>query len=169
LTFQGTDTYAAGRDSVAVENAGRTDVTIYVDRDGLAELDRAGRADKKGTGEIEIRPGDGLIFRPFMEADPSAVIDQKNEQAVSVHDALDELFQRVENREPSIPEVMAFDPALLQRFAKVKFDKDGRMADFYMADHVAPVLVKIGPTFTGLIMPIDREVNAANIGEDGLW
>jgi hypothetical protein len=59
---------------------------------------------------------------------------------------------------------------VLNRFGKVKADKDGRMMDLKLTgDKLEPVLVKVGPTFRGIIMPIDRGVNAKNIGEDGLW
>jgi hypothetical protein len=63
----------------------------------------------------------------------------------------------------------AFQPQLLQRFAKVKADKAERVADLAIADPDAPVLVKIGPSFKGLIMPVSRAVHAVNVGQEGLW
>ncbi|MFI8237588.1 hypothetical protein ACIF83_10105 [Streptomyces sp. NPDC085866] len=175
LRATGTDGYAIGQDSGPVEDyEGPADgVTLHVDRSVLADLDTAGRKDKKGFGKLEIRPGDGLIFRPGNNDTPTVGQDA----AASADDALwgmvDTLFTRLEGRPLALPELVAFDPALLMRFSKVKVPKGkgnlDRALDMCIFNSKEPILVKIGPTFRGVIMPIDRDVHAENVGPDGLW
>ncbi|MFF0481037.1 hypothetical protein [Streptomyces sp. NPDC004435] len=175
LTFTGTDGYAVGQDSAPVEDyeGPAEGVTVHLGRDALADLDSGGRKDKKGFGRVELRPGDGLIFRPGNNDVPTAGGDLIAQADPRVWDMLDTLFTRLEGRPPALPELVAFDPALLSRFSKVKAPKGkdglGRALDMCVYDSKGPILVKIGPTFRGVIMPIDREVHEENVGQDGLW
>ncbi|MFE0648564.1 hypothetical protein ACFVZH_08270 [Streptomyces sp. NPDC059534] len=175
LTFTGTDGYAIGQDSAAVENYdGPTEgVILHVGREGLADLDTAGRKDKKGYGKLELNPGDGLIFRPGNNDVPVAALDQRAHADERLWSMVDDLFTRLDGRPPALPELVAFDPGLLSRFSKVKAPKGkdglGRALDMCVYDAKEPILVKIGPSFRGVIMPIDREVHEENVGPEGLW
>jgi len=175
LTVTGTDGYAIGQDTAPVEDyeGPSGGVTLHVGRDALADLDSAGRKDKKGFGRLEVKPGDGLVFRPGNNDTPTAAQDVSAQADDALWGMLDSLFTRLEGRPLAVPELVAFDPALLARFSKVKAPKGkdglGRALDMLIFDAKEPILIKIGPTFRGVIMPIDREVHGENVGQDGLW
>ncbi|MFJ9423409.1 hypothetical protein [Streptomyces sp. NPDC101249] len=175
LRFTGTDGYAIGQDTAAVEGyeGPPEGVTVHVERDALAALDTAGRKDKKGFGKLELRPGDGLVFRPGNNDTPTAAQDTSALADEQLWGMLDSLFTRLEGRPLALPELVAFDPALLARFSKVKAPKGkdglGRALDMCVFNAKEPILCKIGPSFRGVIMPIDREVHEENVGPEGLW
>lgn len=178
LTVTGTDGYAIGQDTAPVESyEGPSEgLTVHVDREALAALDTGGRKDKKGFGKLEVHPGDGLIFRPANNDTPTAAQDASAQADDGLWGMLDSLFQRLERRMPALPELVAFDAALLARFSKVKAPKVksgdsnlDRCLDMCVYDSKEPILIKLGPTFRGVIMPIDRDVHAENVGPEGLW
>lgn len=178
LRATGTDGYAIGQDTCPVESySGPSEgLTVHVGRSVLADLDTAGRKDKKGFGRLEVKPGDGVIFRPANNDTPTAGQDLASQADDNVWAMLDDLFKRLEGRPPSMPELVAFDAALLARFSKVKAAKvktgDSnleRCLDMAIFDAKEPILIKIGPTFRGVIMPIDRDVHEENVGPEGLW
>lgn len=180
LTATGTDGYAIGQDTAPLETykGPPEGITVHVTREALADLDTGGRKDKKGFGTLELRPGDGVVFKPYNNDVPTAAQDageQANEQLWSM---LDDLFTRLEGRKPALPELVAFDAQLLARFAKVKAPKVkncdanlDRALDMCVFDSKEPILIKIGPTFRGVIMPIDRDVHRENVEQfdGGLW
>ncbi|MEU9975107.1 hypothetical protein [Streptomyces sp. NPDC051014] len=175
LRVTGTDGYAIGQDTAPVEDyeGPLSGLTLHVGREALADLDTAGRKDKKGFGRLDLKPGDGLVFRPGNNDTPTAAQDASAQADERLWGMLDSLFQRLEGRPAALPELVAFDPALLARFSKVKAPKGkdglGRALDMCVYDSTEPILIKIGPTFRGVIMPIDREVHEENVGQDGLW
>lgn len=148
-------------------------------RETLAELDTGGRKDKKGFGRIEIRPGDGLIFQSANNDTPVVAQDMRELIDGRLWPLVDDLFTRLDGRPPSMPELVAFDSQLLARFSKVKVakvkGKSGenleRALDMCIFDAKEPILIRIGPTFKGVIMPIDRDVHRENVEQDdgGLW
>lgn len=169
LTACASDTYTVARDRVPVDCAGL--LRVGVTREGLAELDKAGREDKttkerRGIGTLQVFPGDAVKFVSSTDVETAV---ECVEIEPEFWDAVDELMSRLTARDPALPEVIAFDPALLMRFSKVKTKADVRVMDCYLTDVYAPVLVKIGADFEGAIMPIDREDYADKNGEDGLW
>jgi hypothetical protein len=177
----GTDGFAIGQDTAPMDDYdGPPDgVTFHVTREALADLDSAGRKDKKGYGRLVYKPGDGLIFRPANNDVATAVQDVTDQAHPELWGAIDGLMEKLENREPVLPEVLCFDPALLMRFSKVKAAKKTtkagnnleRAMDLYIFNNEEPILVKIGATFRGAIMPIKREVHRENVeeGDGGLW
>ncbi|MFJ7590202.1 hypothetical protein ACIQZO_23015 [Streptomyces sp. NPDC097617] len=175
LRATGTDGYAIGQDTAPLEDydGPPEGVTLHVGREALADLDTAGRKDKKGYGRFELTTGDGLIFRPGNNDIPTAAQDASAQADERVWEMLDSLFTRLEGRPLAVPELVAFDPALLARFSKVKAPKGkgglGRALDVLIFDSKEPILCRIGPTFRGVIMPIDRDVHTENVGPDGLW
>jgi hypothetical protein len=178
LRITGTNGYAVGQDVSPVEDYSGPEggLTVHVDRGVLADLDSAGRKDKKGFGRFEVKPGDGLVFRPGNNDTPATGQDVSGQADDRVWAYLDDLFTRLDGRPPALPELIAFDPALLAMFSKVKAPKSRkgdtnleRALDMCVFDSKEPILIKIGPTFRGVIMPIDRDVHEENVGPDGLW
>ena len=177
----GTDGYAIGQDTAKLEEYdGPPDgVTFHVTREALAELDSAGRKDKKGYGKLTFKPDDGLIFRPANNDVATAVQDVSDKANAELWPAIDGLLERLERKEPALPELVCFDPALLMRFSKVKAAKKTtakgnnleRAMDLCIFNNEEPILVRIGATFRGCIMPIKREVHRENVeeGDGGLW
>lgn len=166
VEFTATDGYAAGRDSCPVDDFEGEPVSMLVDRACLQGLDGTGRKDKKGSGVLKATPGDGVVFTPMdKELTPEAHLDVSSMHASAweAYAAIDECLDTEQEFRT------AFQPQLLMRFSKVKADKSERVADLAIDDPEAPVLVKIGTTFRGLIMPVDRAIHAENVGEEGLW
>lgn len=66
---------------------------------------------------------------------------------------------------------LAFEPDILSRFAKVRrHDIEPTIMDCWISSPDDPIHVKIGPSFTGAIMPILREVyEEKNPAADGTW
>ncbi|GAB3847232.1 hypothetical protein GCM10029963_28310 [Micromonospora andamanensis] len=179
LLIAGTDGYAVGMATVALTDyvgppegaeflvsKGKADAKTA---EGAAGLERTVRIAGKGHCDVstdgvtvEVAPMGGDALRADITPAP---------EHFAAFQALTDLMGVAEKRDESIPGVVCVDPALLARLSKVKADKaQGRMADLLFGDGpLDPVLVKVGPDFRGLVMPIDREVNGKNVGEDGLW
>lgn len=177
VEFTATDTYAAGRDYAPCEGGPLSPLTMLIGRDALVGFDSTGRKDGDGIGTLRASYGDGVTFYP-MNSDythakktvalvPEAhlCLTMDHPDSLTMFEAIDDMIADREDGDV----LTAFQPGLLQRFSKVKADKSERVADLAIADPEAPVLVKIGPTFKGLIMPVTRNVHAQNIGEEGLW
>lgn len=172
LTIVGTDSYTAGMEVVPF--------TRYKGPAGPAEflLDR-GKADSGATLlEKTVRlAGKGPCDTVFKLADLEAAPMGGDLVSVPIvhRPELFDLYRNardyIEHTEDKRTDRHMLDPALWMRFSKVKTDKTyGRMADILLdLDGLNPWLIKIGPNFRGVIMPIDRQVNGQNEGEDGLW
>lgn len=166
VTITATDTYTVGQDSCEVGEVGETTIEVEVDREGLQAIDKAARGDKKKQGHLEIFNGDCV---KYTGTEGNEAVAHATQPDYETWNAIQGLLTSLEKRAVALPQVIAFDPSLLMRFSKVKADKTERIADFFITDAWAPVLVKIGTTFTGAIMPIEREVHSNNVGPDGLW
>jgi hypothetical protein len=167
LCFTATDSYAAGRDYCTVNAVDGDAFAVLIDRAALIDLEKVARAGKKTEGDLTVTPGDGFRFKALDGSDdpPIAHFDLSagNESVYELYDAIDDMLT------PEQEFRVAFQPMLLQRFSKVKADKDERIADVCIDDPDSPVLVKIGQTFKGLIMPVSRSAHAELIGDEGLW
>ncbi len=191
LIATGTDTYTIGRDYCDARNVmhdgprGNFVVPIELNREGWADIEKQARADKGQTGTLHFVPGDALIFHPSGKTKAEKGVAQDvtgvettvlvSGDAMTTRDVwslCDELLTRLEER-PS--HVMTFDPALFVRFNKVKAPGDWeaeKVLDFAYQGESEPMLAKVGPTFVGAIMPVDRAkyaVEQAPDGQDGLW
>jgi hypothetical protein len=168
VTTAATDKYAVGTDRCPVSGSlGLTGTeTALVDKKGLEALDRAAREGKKAPGTLTLRLGT-LEFHG--EGEPVTVETFDRPDLVELYDTVRGIIDAAEGRPPVIPGVLLLDPGLWSRFAKVKADKTQRVADLYMSAEYEPVLIKIGPTFKGLLMPVERQTHSDNIGQDGLW
>lgn len=176
ITVVGCDGYTIGQDWTPLdgdEYRGDPDgVEFHIDRTALGDFDSGGRADKKGFGRLEYMPGDAVRFIPSNNGTPTVVHDLTEKADKALWPMVDELMEKLERREVTIPEVLAFDPALLTYFGKVKTKKVKNMdraMDLYISAADQPVLIKIGDTFTGALMPIKREIHRKNVGPEGLW
>jgi hypothetical protein len=165
----GTDSYAAGTDHApALRYLGsEASTTALVDRDGLTELERCAREAKQVNATVEAKR-DQLTVTPN-DGRAKTVPIYVHEGALQLHNTIADIIGSAERRTASIPGVLCVNPAYFSRFQRVKADKAGRMADMLLGGSEDPVLIKIGPTFKGLIMPVDRATNSRNIGQEGLW
>ncbi|MFB7185187.1 hypothetical protein ACFCZT_07680 [Streptomyces sp. NPDC056230] len=180
FTVTATDGFAIGQDWCGLDSyeGPPNGLTLHVDRTALSDLDSGGRKDKRGYGRVEIRPGDGLVFKPANNDVPTTARDLSKEANGPLWGMVDDLLTRMERKAPALPELIAFDPQLLAYFAKVKVPKVktsdmnlDRAMDLCIFDAREPVLVKIGRTFRGAIMPINRDVHRENVEQfdGGLW
>ncbi|TQF03910.1 hypothetical protein E6W39_18835 [Kitasatospora acidiphila] len=171
LQITATDLHTAGRDySGLAELPYGALAAIDLSRDDLATLDKIARAKKKDDIRIQIRNRDGMsveddngAWMPFRDA-------SGERQPADLWDRVDEMLTRLERVSPVIPGALLIDPALMARFGKVKCPGE-TIADLYIASADEPILVKVGPTLVGAIMPVDREIagQSERIGPEGLW
>ncbi|WP_200209121.1 hypothetical protein [Micromonospora coerulea] len=178
LEIMGTDSYAAGLATVPFDSyqgppegaeilvhKGKADTKTA---EGAAGLERTVRM--AGKGPCRVVMAEGAVTVEPMGGDTLVALMAYAPELFSAYQGLADIMTIAEKRPEAVPGVICLDPALWSRFSKVKADKGQRMADLLFGDSpLDPVLVKIGPDFRGLLMPIDREVNGKNIGEDGLW
>ena len=167
----GTDSYAAGTDLAPVTGfvGSEPEWICLIDKDGLTRLERCVREAKKVEATLLVE--DGSVTVSPMGLPEASAVDHSNGHAeiVDMHLAVWDIIDAAEKRVNVLPPGIMLDPTLFGRFAKVKADKSERKADLLFSAGHEPALIKIGPTFKGLIMPIDRDVNASNIGPEGLW
>lgn len=160
LEVTGSDGYAAGKDSAPVHNGPGLAVSFTIEREALVELEAFARAYKKEALAL-TRYGDELNVAAAEETFTCALRALEHREAWAT---LDAMFKA--QRSPDALAV-AFDPALFSRFGKVKTAKE-RVADYLFVDPEKPALVKVGPTFQGLVMPLYREPAKA-YSPEGLW
>lgn len=162
VEISGTDGYAGGKDSAPVHNGPGTPVEVTLTRDDLEALEATSRAWKKAALALTLTPGELVVSGG--PGEPLRIeIGQHQHEAWRM---VDRLFELGEQGAWATGPV-AYDPALLSRFAKVKSPAD-RVADFLWRGPGLPVLVKVGQTFVGLVMPLDRP-RAEAYSPEGLW
>lgn len=164
----GTDGYAAGSDCLPIRDyeGPEWDTALLVSKADLTIIERVAREGKRTPAVVSFTDGT-LTVESYGSSGTAEVLDIP--QNLELYETLAGIINDAEGRPPVIPGVLCLNPALLSRFAKVKADNGDRMADLYMTDRYAPVLIKIGPTFKGLVMPIERVGHAEHVGADGLW
>jgi hypothetical protein len=166
VTILGGDPYAAAHDWAPAERftATRgTPIRVEIPREGLDAVISFCRQHPKQDVALSWFPGDGLVLQ--IGASREAVEDATGMTPDAAWRGLAELFERYED--PS--SVFLLDMGLTTRFRLVKSDKNERKADWMIRDPEEPILVKVGPTFRGLMMTIKRERHAEAVGQEGLW
>ncbi|NUR00403.1 MAG: hypothetical protein HOY79_28895 [Streptomyces sp.] len=169
LTVLGGDPYAAAFDSAPVQpaagfKASRGAVTeMEIPREGLDAITSFCRQHPKEDVVLSWFPGDGLVLQAG--AARESVEDAAGMTPPAAWRGLRELFDRYED--PA--SMFILDTALASRFRLVKSDTNERRADWMIRDPEEPILLKVGPTFRGLMVPIKRERHAEAVGQDGLW
>lgn len=167
-----TDLFTVGRDTATLEALPDLHASIDLSREDLQALDKAARAAKKEDVRLKITQADGLVFNS--EAEELYCLDRSHKRTpVDLWDRCDELLMRLEGApNQPIPEFLTIDPKMLSAFGKVK-PANGKecIADLFLRGSEGQILVKIGATFTGAIMPVDREEAGASehVGREGLW
>ncbi|AJC53980.1 hypothetical protein GZL_01380 [Streptomyces sp. 769] len=170
MDLTATDGYAVGRALISSDSITGEPVSIELSRDDLLALDKAGRA-AKGEVELSLKAGDGIVATyPYGGAGPVSVMDQtgRGPDLADLWDACDELLAQLED----CPERIAFDPAILMRYGKVKTPKGtSPMLDMAFGSADRPVLAKVGPGFVGAVMPVQRGIagSCEARGEAFLW
>jgi hypothetical protein len=166
LTILGGDPYAAAQDTAPVESctaARGLPLVFELPREGLDAVASFCRSHAKQLVRLEWFPGDGLVLASG--ASRESVEDGAGLTPPAAWAALSELFERYEDPNS----VFLLDMGLASRFRLVKSDKNERKADWMIRDPEEPILVKVGPSFRGLMMPLARERHAEAVGQDGLW
>lgn len=197
IVATGTDTYTLGRDECPAFGWKSSEqhtfpVEVELDRAGWRDIEAMARKDKKSTGILEYLPGDCLTYYPgaggtekspteivpakdVTLTDTTFLIDKEKVERRDIWSLCDQLLNRMRRTEMVMPSgPMAFDPSYFGRFGKVKIDKDldaEIILDLIYQGEEAPMLARVGPTFIGAIMPIDRTEYAIRQpgGSDFLW
>lgn len=195
VTFLATDCYTIGQDWAVMESGPKRPVEIWINQDAAKAIESTARkdavpksrapngSDGKGRGLFSYYPSDALHFAPQLEGEPTSGRDYTGNFAATATPAgvvtpdklwavCDDLLEVLEGRDPYLPNVAMFDPALLGRFGKVKTPgKQLTHMDMHFGDASNVVLVKIGSRFRGAIMAIDRERASEheNMEPEGLW
>lgn len=166
MIIQATDLFIVGQDQ-----AGTSELPygffarIDLSRDDVVTLDKIARAKKKDIVELDIVHQDGLsilddngAWMPMRDAS-----DQRT--PVDLWDRCDELLRR-----ETPTQLLLIDPKMMSAFGKVKCAGE-TIADLSIADTESQISVKIGATFIGAIMPVDRDKasTSEDIGPEGLW
>jgi hypothetical protein len=184
VTAMATDGYTIGHAWTLGPDMKASEATIALkdasELEKLARMDRSGTTatGQHGRGRLEFTPGDCLVFTPELKGEP--LILQDLGQTGTAYGSYSELWEhcaelldRLSDNEPvDQPEAALFDPNLLARFAKVKAETetgDDAVMDMLFQEGSSPVLVKIGSTFRGAIMPVSRRANAEKQGTAGQW
>jgi hypothetical protein len=162
IEARGTDGYAAGADYAPAHTTGVSRVAIS--REGLNEIETTARANKKDNVTVVLTAQTvTLQFAP--KGEPESVTGPALPYPAMQWAHLDRLMER--ERGEARPEFVAFDPHLFARFAKVRAPLD-RVMDLWFSTAEQPVLVKIGGSFRGLVMPLKR-AKAEEYTPEGLW
>ncbi|MFK0295487.1 hypothetical protein ACIQU6_34150 [Streptomyces sp. NPDC090442] len=172
LYFLATDTYTIGRPSLG-PTRGAKPLHIELTRSDLQNLDKLGRACK---GELRIAfPDDrGLIATGVQTQVQEAIPNRAGTLNYDrkIWNLCDDLLRQMERRDPQIPELLALDPALLSRFGRIKTPKGSSpMLDMRITSATEPILIKCGPRFMGVLMPVDRggAGQSTTRGNEFLW
>lgn len=186
-----TDTYAAGTDSCPAEFLGANDpprawpVSLELDRDGWRDIEKQARADRGNVGRVEYRAGDCLHFacgdgirgvaKDVTGKLTTRLVSGDALASESVWALTDAMLERLRGEPTVAPERLTFDPALLGRFGKVRTPDSwggGKVLDLIYQGPGEPLLAKVGPSFVGAIMPVDRAAYVDAQGPEGqaaLW
>lgn len=172
LYFLATDTYTIGRPSLG-PTRGAKPAHIELTRTDLQNLDKLGRA-CKGDLRITFPEDRGLIASGVHTQVQEAIPDRAGNLSYDrkIWDLCHDLLQHLERCDPHIPELLALDPALLSRFGKIKTPKGSSpMLDMRITSAAEPILIKCGPGFTGVLMPVDRKIagQSTTRGNEFLW
>ena len=183
VTAIGTDGYIAGEDRAQVHGL-RGEAEFLIDREDAAGMERFARIDPgrvMPSGKLGGPRKAGERLTLAVSVDSAEVSDgnaqwrcpiAENPHDASIYRALADILDPGAEARP----LLMLNQGVFSRFDRVKPDKAGRMADLSsIPSERGPdgppglILVKIGATFRGLIRPIDRVINAKNVGQEGLW
>lgn len=154
----GTDTYIAGIDHAQAQTTGDINRGVSISRDALEHIERIARlTGKKNNVQLFLRTG-GLRLVYQDETGDTQTYDSEGIglMEVEVWNLIFDLLQG-QHFEPEFPKYSAFNPALFARLAKVKAEGKEAMDIWWGRGDGRPALVKLGPTFVALVMPLDRE------------
>lgn len=156
LTFLASDGVIAGRETVLAMTSG--DGWFRLDADTLDALDKAIRPDKKNPVRVEVGTQEIRVIDSEGEVTDLPILGSELKHLECL-DHLRVIFQRVELASKTLPPNVLLDPKRLIKLCRIKPDQTDRVMDFAFSDNYEPVLVKIGADFTGMIMPIHREIH----------
>lgn len=170
VSIMATDLFTVGEDRWAGET-GPDHAIVDLSREDLMSVDKYVRGLKKDEIRVEIKDGDGITITH--DGHPEGWLHahgQRNPE--DLWERCDELLTRLEGAEYQKPYIMTVDPKFFSPFGKVK-PANGKecIADLFVQSASEPILVKIGSTFRGAIMPVDRDeaAESESVGPEGLW
>ena len=149
VEFAASDEYTAGKDSAPAHGGPGQPVSFALSRDDLEELEATSRLWKKSPILLTLTATELVASGP---GEPVRLT------RLPIHSQAWRLLDRlyaVGEQGSWLTGPVAFDPNLFARFGKVKSVTD-RVADYLLRGPELPVLVKVGPTFCGLVMPLQR-------------
>lgn len=154
----GTDQYIAGVDHAESQTTGNVNRGVSLSRDSLESVERIARlTGKKNLVQLLIAPGRLTLVYQDEDGDTQHYeAEDVGPMEAEVWNLIFDLFQG-QNFTANFPQYSAFNPALFARLSKVKAEGKEAMDVWWGRDDGRPALVKIGPTFVGLVMPLDRE------------
>ncbi|EFC86451.1 hypothetical protein [Parafrankia sp. EUN1f] len=184
------DTYTVGIDTVEAKTSGEW--SGAVERLDAQAVEKAIRAERKTDvhltlGEVDpqggrlltmVIPGGQSIgtparVRPLEGRGDSATLFGTTE--AELFDLVDELAARIARRteRPGEPRPwpldVYFQPSLLAPFAKVRPAGASPVMGMRIVEPEIPILIKIGPSFRGAIMPVQPDRAEDEFREEMLW
>jgi hypothetical protein len=172
MSIMATDLFTVGYDRWGGPTSPNEHVFIDLSREDLMSIDKYVRGLKKDEIAVQIAHEDGITITH--DGHPEGWLHAHGmRDPEDLWERCDELLKRLEwDEETTVPEHLTLDPKMFSAFGKVK-PAGGKecIADLYFQNLEDQILVKIGATFRGAIMPVDRSEAAASesVGAEGLW
>lgn len=154
----GSDGYMAGIDYAEAQTTGDINRGVSISRDSLEDIERIARlTGKKNNVQLLLKSG---ALRLLYQDENGDVQFHDAEEAGKMEAEVWNLILDLmdpEEFKPEFPKYSAFNPALFARLAKVKAEQKEAMDIWWGRADERPALVKVGPTFVALVMPLDRD------------
>lgn len=186
-----TDTYAVGSDWAEARTTGA--LAVVLERADAQALEKMARGERGGDLIVTFGEADPLggrmvtvvtlggvdltretLVRGRAPYEPTAR-DGHGTTEADLFAALDGLMGRLDDEvvpilhDGPIPLDIYFTPSILMAFSKVKSSGDTPTLGMRIYDPTEPLLVKIGPSFRGAIMPVVPEKAEPEYRAEMLW
>ncbi|XVU22522.1 hypothetical protein ACQPZJ_35375 [Actinoplanes sp. CA-054009] len=137
------------------------------DPTGLTSLERVAREAGKLTATLEVSALSVTLTPMGLEPEtvPNFAADPDNSGWLSQYGLLLEMLDEVGERDVN----RALSRGYFSRFDNVKTDDKHHPLSIHSPDEYSPWFVKCGPTFRGIVAPVNEGVYSENFGEEGLW
>lgn len=173
VRFTASDSYTAGRDEVVGETSGNA--TVALARSVAQTVESSTRAQRKQSVMVHLSDEDPLggrllslsihggmeIMPPTRVAKLSDTVENARGPEADLFALVDRALEDLDGRDVAAPPgaawEIAFQQSLIQPFAKVRCQEDHEVVDMLIWDSSRPILLKIGSTFRGMIIPIRRD------------
>ena len=163
VAFSAHDDYATGQDFIGIINDPAAFELLEADAEAIV---KAARSARKANVTLTLTD-DSVCLMLDVGSDHRAFYPTGPREAWN---HLLPLLEPVEDPAP-LPPVVAFNPARLTRFGRVKGAKDAPVdIRFHQTESGAPIaLVKVGPSFRGELQGINRTIAKEFINDDNCF